>query len=264
MRSFTKIAWLLLIPTLSWATTPVTKRIDQIGTEGGSLLSVPSSGSNLVSDTGTLTLTNKTLDGNSLITTAVYFEDTSDNTKTLALSLSGNTTGKTLTLSTSQSNSETLAIPNVGSGDTLATLNATQTFGSGSTWNGATLAVGYGGLGITSTPTNGQIPIGNGSHYVAAALTAGNGISISNGSGSITVNAVIDSNVNQNVFYGNSSQTTFTLSATPASSNGVVCYLDGVTQIQGASFDYTVSSATVTQNTAPATGQRLLCVYNKY
>lgn len=51
------------------------------------------------------------------------------------------------------------------------------------------LPVGSGGLGITTTPSNGQIPIGNGTNYVAATLTAGTGISITNASGAITLNA---------------------------------------------------------------------------
>lgn len=53
-------------------------------------------------------------------------------------------------------------------------------------WSG-TLAVGRGGLGISSTPANGQIPIGNGTNYTAATLSAGPGISIANGSGTITI-----------------------------------------------------------------------------
>lgn len=50
-----------------------------------------------------------------------------------------------------------------------------------------TVVVGAGGLGITTTPSNGYIPIGNGTTYTAAAVTAGTGISITNGSGSITI-----------------------------------------------------------------------------
>jgi hypothetical protein len=49
--------------------------------------------------------------------------------------------------------------------------------------------VANGGTGITSTPTNGQIPIGNGTTYTAATLTAGTGVSITNASGAITINA---------------------------------------------------------------------------
>jgi hypothetical protein len=51
------------------------------------------------------------------------------------------------------------------------------------------LPVGSGGLGITTTPANGQIPIGNGTNYVASTLTEGNGITITNGAGSITIAA---------------------------------------------------------------------------
>lgn len=58
-----------------------------------------------------------------------------------------------------------------------------------------TLPVGSGGTGITTTPTNGQIPIGNGTNYTAAALTAGTGISITNGSGSISIASTITSGV---------------------------------------------------------------------
>jgi hypothetical protein len=89
------------------------------------------------------------------------------------------------------------------------------------------LIVTNGGLGISTTPTNGQIPIGNGANYVSATLTAGTGISITNGSGSITLAslgggitwttiagttqaAVID----HGYIVGNASQTTITLPAT--------------------------------------------------
>jgi hypothetical protein len=51
------------------------------------------------------------------------------------------------------------------------------------------LPIGSGGLGITTTPTNGQVPIGNGTDYTAATITAGSGISIANGSGSITISS---------------------------------------------------------------------------
>jgi hypothetical protein len=52
-----------------------------------------------------------------------------------------------------------------------------------------TLAVGHGGTGITTAPSNGFLPIGNGTNYTAAALTAGTGISIANGSGTITISS---------------------------------------------------------------------------
>ena len=50
-----------------------------------------------------------------------------------------------------------------------------------------TLSIANGGTGLTSTPSNGQIDIGNGSGFTRNTLTAGSGISVTNGSGSITV-----------------------------------------------------------------------------
>jgi hypothetical protein len=53
------------------------------------------------------------------------------------------------------------------------------------------VAVANGGTGLSSTPSNGQLDIGNGSGFTRAALTAGTGISISNGSGSITITSTV-------------------------------------------------------------------------
>jgi hypothetical protein len=56
-----------------------------------------------------------------------------------------------------------------------------------------TIPVSKGGTNLTATPSNGQIPIGNGSGYSLATLTAGTNISISNGAGSVTINATAGS-----------------------------------------------------------------------
>jgi hypothetical protein len=50
-----------------------------------------------------------------------------------------------------------------------------------------TLAVGNGGTGLTSTPANGALDIGNGTNFTRTTLTAGSGITVTNGSGSITI-----------------------------------------------------------------------------
>lgn len=50
-----------------------------------------------------------------------------------------------------------------------------------------TVPVSAGGTGLTSTPTSGQVAIGNGSGFTLSTLTAGNGIDITNGTGSITI-----------------------------------------------------------------------------
>jgi len=52
-----------------------------------------------------------------------------------------------------------------------------------------TVAVNQGGTGLTTTPTNGQLLIGNGTGYTLATLTAGTGITVTNGSGTITLAA---------------------------------------------------------------------------
>jgi hypothetical protein len=59
----------------------------------------------------------------------------------------------------------------------------------GGTWQGSPIGVKYGGTGQISTPTNGQLLIGNGTSYTLATLTAGNNISITNGAGSVTIEA---------------------------------------------------------------------------
>lgn len=188
----------LLVGVNSLAGSTTLKQIDNIqNSTGGSSLAVPGTGTTLTTDTNTQTMTNKTLTspaitapsitGSATITTATHVVDTTDTTKQLAFSLSGMTTAHTLTLSSSQTTTQTLAIPNVGSGDTVATLLATQTFGSGSTWNGVAIGATFGGTGSTATPTNGQINIGNGSGYTLTTLTAGSNITITNGVGSITI-----------------------------------------------------------------------------
>jgi hypothetical protein len=210
------------LTTNVFATSPNDREIDNIqNLSGGSSLAVPSVGTTFATDTNTLTLSGKTLtsptinsgalsgtftgsptlsgalsltggpaiSGAGSLSSAMDFVDSSDSTKKLIFSLSSMTTGKSLTLSSSQTNSESLSIPNVGSGDSLATLLATQTFGSGSTWNGAAIGSAYGGTGNTSTPSNGQLDIGNGSGFTRATLTQGSGITITNGSGTITIAA---------------------------------------------------------------------------
>ena len=61
---------------------------------------------------------------------------------------------------------------------------------SGAVSLGGTLNVGYGGTGTSSYPSNGQVLIGNsGGGYSVANLTAGSGVTITNGSGTITIAA---------------------------------------------------------------------------
>jgi len=59
----------------------------------------------------------------------------------------------------------------------------------------------------------------------------------------------------------NGSNTSFTLSPTPAASADVNCFLNGVQQQQGSGNDYTISGATITYLTAPPTGSKLNCLW---
>lgn len=67
--------------------------------------------------------------------------------------------------------------------------------GTGLTLTGTTFSLttpvvaSLGGTGVTAAPTNGQLLIGNGTGYSLATLTAGTGISITNASGSVTINS---------------------------------------------------------------------------
>jgi trimeric autotransporter adhesin len=69
----------------------------------------------------------------------------------------------------------------------VLTASSTATL-TNKTWNSNTIGVAYGGTGQTSY-TNGQLLIGNttGNTLTKATLTAGTGISITNGTGSITI-----------------------------------------------------------------------------
>ena len=74
----------------------------------------------------------------------------------------------------------------LGSGVTASSLTSVGTIATG-TWNGTAIGVAYGGTALTATPTNGQLLIGNGTGYTLSTLTAGSGITITEGSGSITI-----------------------------------------------------------------------------
>jgi len=50
-----------------------------------------------------------------------------------------------------------------------------------------TLPIANGGTGLTTTPANGALDIGNGTGFTRTTLTAGSNITITNGSGSITI-----------------------------------------------------------------------------
>jgi len=95
----------------------------------------------------------------------------------------GSTTGLTVDASQITTLANPLPVASGGTGSSSAAfVNLTSNVTG-------TLPVGNGGTGIATTPTNGQLDIGNGTGFTRAALTAGTGISVTNGSGSITIAA---------------------------------------------------------------------------
>ena len=76
----------------------------------------------------------------------------------------------------------------LGSGVTGSSLTSLGTIGTG-VWQGTTIGRAYGGTGLTAAPANGELLIGNGSGYALSTLTAGSNITITEGSGAITIAA---------------------------------------------------------------------------
>lgn len=90
------------------------------------------------------------------------------------------------------------------------------------------LAPADGGTGISTVPSNGQLLIGNGTNYTAATLTAGTGISVTNGSGSVTVNATNNGTVTSVGGTGNVNGITLTGTVTSSGSLTLGGTLSGV------------------------------------
>ncbi|MGB9913255.1 MAG: hypothetical protein ACPLRO_07805, partial [Candidatus Kapaibacteriota bacterium] len=127
------------------------------------------------------------------------------------------------------SGTNTTATMTVGSGATIAlgggTVESNKFIGTGSTTDAVdlntseiagVLPVAKGGTGNSTTPGNGQLLIGNGIGFSLANLTAGNGITITNGAGSITIS---DAN------YGSEVE--------GSGSNGQIAFWNGTNTITG-------------------------------
>lgn len=80
----------------------------------------------------------------------------------------------------------------LGSGVINSSLTSVGTLTTG-TWSASTIAANKGGTGLTAAPSNGELLIGNGSGYALSTLTAGSNITITEGSGSITIAAAAGS-----------------------------------------------------------------------
>lgn len=73
---------------------------------------------------------------------------------------------------------------------TLSSLTSIGTIGTG-VWQGTIVGVTYGGTGVSgASAANGKLLIGNGTGYTLANLTAGSNITVTNGSGTISLASV--------------------------------------------------------------------------
>jgi hypothetical protein len=132
----------------------------------------------------------------------------------------------------------------LGSAVVSSSLTSVGTIGNG-TWQGTTIGTGYGGTGQT-TYTDGQLLIGNstGNTLTKATLTAGTGITITNGSGSITIAGT------------GGSVTAVTATSPLASTGGTtpdISIQDGTTAQKGAvQLEDSTSSTSTTKAATPA------------
>jgi len=101
------------------------------------------------------------------------------------------------------------SIGTLGSMTSATNLSSVGTLTTG-TWNATTISRQYGGTGInTSSLSNGQLLIGSSSGFAKATLGSSTGISITNGSNSITINNTgVTSFANPSGFYDGSVNST--------------------------------------------------------
>ena len=137
-----------------------------------------------------------------------------------------------------------------------------------------TLPIANGGTNLTATPANGQLLIGNGTGYTLGTLTGSATISVTNASGSITLDAVTGVNgviTAPNFVIGevptgtiNGTNPTFTLANTPLVGKEMV-HVNGIRQQVGSGNDYTISGATITflSGAIPQTGDVVIVDYLK-
>jgi hypothetical protein len=138
-------------------------------------------------------------------------------TQTVNIASNGTTTGNTKTVNIgtlgATGSTTNITIGSSSGGTSTTTLNGTVTLANA-------LAVASGGTGQTSY-TNGQLLIGNttGNTLTKATLTAGSGISITNGTGSITIAATNSGTVTS---VGLSLPAIFSVSGSPVTSSGTL------------------------------------------
>lgn len=146
------------------------------------------------------------------------------------------------------------------SGTTLSTLSAPASRSllsinnSVPNWISIPLSIAYGGTGITEIPSDGQVLIGNGTSFRLNTISPGNGISITNGSGTIAIgvtslpnSSLLNSSITINTSNGLSGGGTISLGETlTLVSTGVTSLTAGTgVSLSGSSTDITISNSGV-------------------
>ena len=113
--------------------------------------------------------------------------------------------------------------------------------------------------------TDTYIFVGNGSNEAAGVAMSGDATIANDGTVSLASDVIKEADfVVRETPSGliNGANTTYTLANTPTAGTEQV-FLNGLLQDEGASDDYTISGGTITYNTAPQTGDRLVVSYMK-
>ena len=133
----------LTIPNITASDTIATLKLSQTFTGTNSFSNnIFANGNPGITSTGNLIL--QAAAGNN-----IYFNDGTDSTKQIRFNLTGQTSGTILTISSVQSTTQTITIPNITASDTIATLKLSQTFTGTNSFSSALVA--NGNPGITST-----------------------------------------------------------------------------------------------------------------
>ena len=107
------------------------------------------------------------------------------------------------------------------------------------------VAVTNGGTGLSSNALNGQIDIGNGSTFTRSTITAGTGISVVNGSGSITISNTLPASISTK------GTATLNFGAYPGSNEASIAVIGQTTILTTSEVDvYIKGDATSTSYTA--------------
>jgi len=109
-------------------------------------------------------------------------QNQADTTKQLEFNLSGQTTGKLVTISSLLTTTQIIQIPNITATDTLATLGLAQAFSAVNTFNNTTSATTslLGAVVIGNGTAATSVAVGGGNAQIGAALTVGGATTINN------------------------------------------------------------------------------------